>query len=86
MTDVLHKETEGRLRVLRLNRPERKNALNGELIDGIITAVGPLGEVHLSQYPGAWWRPGVSPFRAQSGSHGDAEAWAHTETRRTRRF
>jgi 2-(1,2-epoxy-1,2-dihydrophenyl)acetyl-CoA isomerase len=34
---VLEIQTEGRLRVLRLNRPERKNALNGELL-GALTA------------------------------------------------
>src|SRR3954470_15761754 len=39
MTNVLDIQTDGHLRVLRLNRPERKNALNGELIDAIVTAV-----------------------------------------------
>lgn len=39
MTDVLDIQTDGRLRVLRLNRPERKNALNGELIGAIVAAV-----------------------------------------------
>jgi 2-(1,2-epoxy-1,2-dihydrophenyl)acetyl-CoA isomerase len=33
-------ETDGRLRVLRLNRPERKNALTGELIRSIAGAIG----------------------------------------------
>jgi 2-(1,2-epoxy-1,2-dihydrophenyl)acetyl-CoA isomerase len=32
VTNVLEVETVGRLRILRLNRPERKNALDGELI------------------------------------------------------
>ena len=32
MSDVLEERTEGRLRILRMNRPERKNALNGELL------------------------------------------------------
>jgi enoyl-CoA hydratase/carnithine racemase len=35
MTDSLEVENDGRLRVLRLNRPERKNALNGELFRAI---------------------------------------------------
>jgi 2-(1,2-epoxy-1,2-dihydrophenyl)acetyl-CoA isomerase len=39
MTDVLETTTDGRLRVLRLNRPERKNALTGELIGRIVAAV-----------------------------------------------
>src|SRR5262245_39907404 len=39
MTTVLETTTDGHLRVLRLNRPERKNALTGELIGGIIGAV-----------------------------------------------
>jgi 2-(1,2-epoxy-1,2-dihydrophenyl)acetyl-CoA isomerase len=39
MTSVLETTTDGHLRVLRLNRPERKNALTGELIGGIIGAV-----------------------------------------------
>jgi 2-(1,2-epoxy-1,2-dihydrophenyl)acetyl-CoA isomerase len=39
MTDVLETTTDRHLRVLRLNRPERKNALTGELIGGIIGAV-----------------------------------------------
>lgn len=38
-TEVLETTTDGHLRVLRLNRPERKNALTGELIGGIIAAV-----------------------------------------------
>jgi 2-(1,2-epoxy-1,2-dihydrophenyl)acetyl-CoA isomerase len=39
MTGVLDIQTDGHLRVLRLNRPDRKNALNGELIEAIVTAV-----------------------------------------------
>jgi len=39
MGDVLLTETIGRLRVLRLNRPERKNALNGALFQAITTGV-----------------------------------------------
>src|SRR4051812_33010748 len=39
MTDVLEIETDGHLRVLRLNRPERKNALTGELIEGIVAGL-----------------------------------------------
>src|SRR6478609_7040455 len=39
MTSVLDIETDGHLRVLRLNRPERKNALTGPLIDGIVGAL-----------------------------------------------
>src|SRR4051812_40338606 len=39
MTNVLDIQTDGHLRVLRLNRPDRKNALNGELIEAIVTAV-----------------------------------------------
>lgn len=39
MTNVLDVRTDGHLRVLRLNRPDRKNALNGELIEAIVTAV-----------------------------------------------
>ena len=35
MSETLEVRTEGRLRVLRLNRPERKNALDGELIDAL---------------------------------------------------
>jgi enoyl-CoA hydratase/carnithine racemase len=35
MANVLQVETQGRLLVLRLNRPERKNALNGELFDAL---------------------------------------------------
>jgi 2-(1,2-epoxy-1,2-dihydrophenyl)acetyl-CoA isomerase len=39
MTDSLEVENDGRLRVLRLNRPERKNALNGELFRAIVDAL-----------------------------------------------
>ena len=39
MANVLETTTDGHLRLLRLNRPERKNALTGELIGGIIGAV-----------------------------------------------
>lgn len=39
MTNTLEVENEGRLRVLRLNRPERKNALTGELIRAIAGAI-----------------------------------------------
>lgn len=39
MADVLETATDGHLRVLRLNRPERKNALSGELIGAVIGAV-----------------------------------------------
>jgi 2-(1,2-epoxy-1,2-dihydrophenyl)acetyl-CoA isomerase len=39
MTTVLEIENHGRLRVLRLNRPERKNALTEELAWGIIGAI-----------------------------------------------
>jgi 2-(1,2-epoxy-1,2-dihydrophenyl)acetyl-CoA isomerase len=39
MTNVLEIKTDGHLRVLRLNRPERKNALTGPLIDGIVAAL-----------------------------------------------
>ena len=39
MTNVLDITTDGHLRVLRMNRPERKNALTGELIGSIIAAV-----------------------------------------------
>jgi 2-(1,2-epoxy-1,2-dihydrophenyl)acetyl-CoA isomerase len=39
MTNSLEVENDGRLRVLRLNRPERKNALNGELLGAIVGAV-----------------------------------------------
>ena len=35
MTDVLEVQDEGRLRVLRMNRPDRKNALNGALIEAL---------------------------------------------------
>jgi 2-(1,2-epoxy-1,2-dihydrophenyl)acetyl-CoA isomerase len=36
---VLDVQNDGRLRVLTLNRPERKNALNGELLDALATAL-----------------------------------------------
>ena len=36
---VLETQTDGRLRVLRLNRPERKNALNDELLKAIVIAL-----------------------------------------------
>jgi 2-(1,2-epoxy-1,2-dihydrophenyl)acetyl-CoA isomerase len=39
MKNSLEIENDGRLRVLRLNRPERKNALNGELLEAIVGAV-----------------------------------------------
>lgn len=39
MTDVLEVHDEGRLRVLRLNRPDRKNALDGELLAAIPRAL-----------------------------------------------
>jgi 2-(1,2-epoxy-1,2-dihydrophenyl)acetyl-CoA isomerase len=39
MTNSLEVENDGRLRVLRLNRPERKNALDGELLEAIVGAV-----------------------------------------------
>jgi len=39
MTNSLEVETDGRLRVLRLNRPERKNALTGELLRAISDAI-----------------------------------------------
>ena len=35
MGEVLEIENDGHLRVLRLNRPERKNALNGALLQGL---------------------------------------------------
>src|SRR3954452_14220731 len=35
-TSVRETTTDGHLRVLRLNRPERKNALTGELIGGVL--------------------------------------------------
>jgi 2-(1,2-epoxy-1,2-dihydrophenyl)acetyl-CoA isomerase len=37
MTDVLEVQDAGHLRVLRLNRPDRKNALNNELLRAIVT-------------------------------------------------
>ena len=39
MTDSLEVENDGRLRVLRLNRPERKNALNTELFGALVGAI-----------------------------------------------
>ena len=39
MSDTLEIGTEGRLRVLRLNRPERKNALTAELAWSVVNAV-----------------------------------------------
>jgi enoyl-CoA hydratase/carnithine racemase len=39
MTKSLEVENDGRLRVLRLNRPERKNALNSELLGAIVEAL-----------------------------------------------
>src|SRR5262245_15399698 len=39
MTNTLEIGTEGRLRVLRLNRPDRKNAPNAELSWAVINAV-----------------------------------------------
>jgi len=39
MADSLVVETDGRLRVLRLNRPERKNALNRELFGALVDAI-----------------------------------------------
>jgi enoyl-CoA hydratase/carnithine racemase len=39
MTNNLEVENDGRLRVLRLNRPERKNALTGELLRSISGAI-----------------------------------------------
>jgi 2-(1,2-epoxy-1,2-dihydrophenyl)acetyl-CoA isomerase len=35
MSEVLQERTEGRLRILRMNRPERKNALNGDLLGAL---------------------------------------------------
>jgi enoyl-CoA hydratase/carnithine racemase len=39
VTDVLEIDDIDRLRVLRLNRPERKNALTGELIQALTGAI-----------------------------------------------
>jgi enoyl-CoA hydratase/carnithine racemase len=39
VTAVLDIQTDGRLRVLRLNRPQRKNALNGELLGSLSAAL-----------------------------------------------
>ena len=39
MTNSLEVENDERLRVLRLNRPERKNALNSELLRAIVDAI-----------------------------------------------
>jgi 2-(1,2-epoxy-1,2-dihydrophenyl)acetyl-CoA isomerase len=39
MSEVLEVRDEGRLRILRLNRPDRKNALNGELISAFPRAI-----------------------------------------------
>ena len=39
MADSLVVENDGRLRVLRLNRPERKNALNSELFGALVDAI-----------------------------------------------
>src|SRR6478609_7445239 len=39
MTDVLKIENDGHLRVLRLNRPKRKNALTGPLIEAIVAGL-----------------------------------------------
>jgi enoyl-CoA hydratase/carnithine racemase len=39
MPNSLEVENDGRLRVLRLNRPERKNALNGELLRALLSGV-----------------------------------------------
>jgi 2-(1,2-epoxy-1,2-dihydrophenyl)acetyl-CoA isomerase len=39
VTQALHVDDVGRLRVLRLNRPERKNALTGELIQALTGAI-----------------------------------------------
>jgi len=46
MPQSLVVENDGRLRVLRLNRPERKNALNGELLGAIVGAVRDAAEDH----------------------------------------
>jgi 2-(1,2-epoxy-1,2-dihydrophenyl)acetyl-CoA isomerase len=39
MTNVLEPRTDHHLRVLRLNRPDRKNALDGELIEAIVAGL-----------------------------------------------
>ena len=39
MSEVLEIENDGHLRVLRLNRPERKNALTGPLIEAIVAGL-----------------------------------------------
>lgn len=39
MTDVMKIEQEGRIRTIILNRPDKKNALSGELAWGVVTAV-----------------------------------------------
>ena len=39
MTDALKVTDEGHVRTIRLNRPEKKNALSGELAWGIVTAI-----------------------------------------------
>ena len=39
MTDVLDIQDLGRLRLVRLNRPERKNALNGALLGGLVSTI-----------------------------------------------
>lgn len=39
MSDVLEIETRGRVRLLTLNRPEKRNALNGELNDALVEAL-----------------------------------------------
>jgi 2-(1,2-epoxy-1,2-dihydrophenyl)acetyl-CoA isomerase len=39
MSDVLSIENDGHVRVIRLNRPEKKNALSSELAWGVLTAI-----------------------------------------------